>query len=156
MKRCNLVNRKQEKTIQITAFLTVVLITWTKYNFNFLVWRKRGIRFFHKLLRWKLYMKFMIIRLLFIDKNFYPHLSQHEKLGKHSFTASEWSQLLSKKLWVLFQEALGALSKSLEQYQKVSSSGWTEGAVASIGVSGDGEGGCGKESHGHFYSNYCI
>lgn len=86
----------------------------------------------------------MIICLLFIDKNFYPHLSQHEKLGKHSFTASEWSQLLSKKLWVLFQEALGALSKSLEQYQKVSSPGWTEGAVASIGVSGMGKEGVEK------------
>lgn len=154
MKRCSPVNRKQEKIIQIAAFLTVVLITWTKYNF--LVWRKHGIRLFHKLLRWKLYMKFMIICLLFIDKNFYPHLSQHEKLGKHSFTASEWSQLLSKKLWVLFQEALGASSKSLEQFQKVSSSGWTEGAVASMGVSGDGEGGRGKESHRHFCSNYCI
>lgn len=154
MKRSSPVNRKQEKILQIAAFLTVVLITWTKYNF--LVWRKRGIRLFHKLLRWKLYMKFMIICLLFIDKNFYPHLSQHEKLGKHSFTASEWSQLLSKKLLVLFQEALGALSKSLEQFQEVSSSGWTEGAVASMGVSGAGEGGHGKESHRHFYSNYCI
>lgn len=120
----------------------------------FLVWRRHRKRLFHKSLRWKLHMKFSIIHRLFIDKNFHPHLIQHEKLGKHFLSASEWSQLLSGKPWVLFQEALEALSKSLEQYQKVSSSGWTEAAGVSRRVSGDRGGRGGREHHRHFHNIY--
>lgn len=63
---------------------------------------------FSQITEMKIVQKYRIIHLPPIDKNFHPHLSQHEKLGNHFFSASEWSQLLSKKPWVLFQEALAA------------------------------------------------
>lgn len=90
-------------------------------------------------------MKLKIIHSLFIAKSFHPHLSQQGKVDEHSLSPSAWSQLLSFCYpWVLFEEALAALNKSLAEYQEVCSSGGTEGAAASSWVNRDGGGGGGR------------